>query len=63
MQRVTEPEPGIFMPGLADEAWACFEQAQLPSEMGYDWAQQPSVIPLDGYTAFGCPFCEKEENA
>ena len=63
MQRVTEPEPGIFMPGLADEAWACFEQAKLPSEMGCDWAQQPSIIPLDGYTAFGCPFCEKEENA
>ena len=61
MQRVTEPEPGVFMPGLADEAWQCFEQAKLPSELGFDWAQQPSDIPLKGYTAFGRPYCEKEE--
>lgn len=61
MQRVTEPEPGVFMPGLADEAWQCFEQAKLPSELGFDWAQQPSDIPLKGYIAFGRPYCEKEE--
>lgn len=61
MQRVTEPEPGVFMLGLADEAWQCFEQAKLPSELGFDWAQQPSDIPLKGYTAFGRPYCEKEE--
>ena len=61
MQRVTEPEPGVFMPGLADEAWQCFEQSKLPSELGFDWAQQPSDIPLKGYTAFGRPYCEKEE--
>ena len=32
-----------------------------PSELGFDWAQQPSDIPLKGYTAFGRPYCEKEE--
>lgn len=63
MQRTETPEVGIFMSGLANEAWQCFEQAKLPSELHFDWAQAPSEIPLTGYTAFGCPYCEKEENS
>ena len=60
MERVTEPEPGCFMPGLADEAWRCFEQAKLPSECGLPWARPAQEVVLKGYTAFGCAKCEKE---
>ena len=60
MERVTEPEPGIFMPGLSDEAWRCFEEGRLPSTLGYDWACPPSEIRLDGYTAFSGARFDKE---
>lgn len=59
MERVSEPEPGWFMPGLADEAWRCFEAARLPSECGLPWAQPAQTVILKDYTAFGCAKCEK----
>lgn len=62
MERVSEPEPGIFMPGLSDEAWRCFEEGRLPSALGYDWACPPSEIWLDGYTAFSGARFDKEAN-
>lgn len=61
MQRVACPEPGVFMPGLSDQAWACFEQNRLPSEMGYDWACTPTEIRLAGYHAFSGALCGMEE--
>lgn len=60
MERVTEPESGIFMPGLSDEAWRCFEEGKLPSQLGYTWACAPSEITLKGYTAFSGAKFEKE---
>lgn len=60
MERVSEPEPGIFMPGLSDEAWRCFKEGKLPSALGYDWACPPSEIRLDGYTAFSGARFDKE---
>lgn len=62
MEHVSEPEPGLFMRGLADEAWTCFQTGKLPSELGFDWAKQPTVIKLDGYTTFsGAKCCCKED--
>lgn len=52
MQRVTEPESGLFLPGLSDAAWNCFQQEKLPSEQGLCWACPPDTIQLAGYTAF-----------
>lgn len=52
LKRESQPEPGSFMPGLSDAAWACFEHAQLPSEAGLAWAAQPNTLSLSGYTAF-----------
>nr|WP_295945530.1 Gfo/Idh/MocA family oxidoreductase [uncultured Agathobaculum sp.] len=62
MERVSEPEPGVFMPGLSDAAWRCFEEGKLPSALGYDWACPPSEIRLDGYTAFSGARFDKEAN-
>ena len=62
MEHVSEPEPGLFMRGLADDAWTCFQTSKLPSELGFDWAKQPTVIKLDGYTTFsGAKCCCKED--
>ena len=60
MERVTKPESGIFMPGLSDEAWRCFEEGKLHSQLGYAWACAPSEIALKGYTAFSGAKFEKE---
>lgn len=59
MEQVTEPEPGRFMTGLADEAWRCFEEARLPSECGLPWARPAQEVRLAGYTAFSRPKCER----
>lgn len=60
MERVADPEPGVFQPGLSDEAWRCFEEGKLPSELGYNWACAPSEIHLEGYTAFSGARFDKE---
>ena len=50
--------------GLADEAWACFEQASRPPRwVTHGRSSRVSSRLARVNTAFGCPFCEKEENA
>lgn len=63
MVRVSEPEPGLFRPGLTAEAQRCFEQGLLPSELGLSWAAEPDHIQLSGYTAFsGARFAQRGWN-
>ncbi|MGM9536915.1 MAG: Gfo/Idh/MocA family protein, partial [Candidatus Onthomonas sp.] len=52
MVHLSDPEPGLFRPGLSEEVRRCFDQRLLPSELGLDWAAAPDIIPLAGYTAF-----------
>jgi predicted dehydrogenase len=47
-----ETPPGSFVYNLVDESIKCYESMKLPSETGYSWATNPTMLKLAGYNKF-----------